>query len=45
MPPQEVGNELSKEDSADEDCTESDLNSLNSLCAEAEAYRLGATFR
>ena len=39
-PPQEADNDLSEQDSADEDCTEFDLNNLGRklLCAEAEAY-------
>ena len=43
-PPQEADDNLSEEDSADEDCTEFDLNNLGRklLCAEAEAYRQGA---
>ena len=43
-PPQEADDDLSEEDSADEDCTEFDLNNLGRklLCAEAEAYRQGA---
>ena len=43
-PLQEEDDDLSKEDSADEDCTEFDLNNLGRklLCAEAEAYRQGA---
>ena len=43
-PPQEADDDLSEEDSADEDCTEFDLNNLGwkLLCAEAEAYRQGA---
>ena len=43
-PPQEADNELSEEDSADEDYTEFDLNNLGRklLYAEAEAYRQGA---
>lgn len=46
-PPEEADNELSEEDSADEDCTEFDLNNLGRklLCAEAEAYRQGATLQ
>ena len=43
-PPQEADNDLSEEDSADEDYTEFDLNNLarKLLYAEAEAYRQGA---
>ena len=43
-PPQEADNELSEEDSADEDYIGFDLNNLGRklLCAEAEAYRQGA---
>ena len=43
-PPQEADDDLSEEDSADEDCTEFDLNNLGRklLCAEAEAYQQGA---
>ena len=43
-PLQEADDDLSEEDSADEDCTEFDLNNLGRklLCAEAEAYRQGA---
>ena len=43
-PPQEADNDLSEEDSADEDYTEFDLNNLGRklLYAEAEAYRQGA---
>ena len=39
-PLQEADDDLSEEDSADEDCTEFDLNNLGRklLCAEAEAY-------
>ena len=38
-PPQEADNDLSEEDSPDEDCTEFDLNNLGRklLCPEAEA--------
>ena len=44
-PLQEADDDLSEEDSADEDCTEFDLNNLGRklLCAEAEAYRQGAS--
>ena len=37
---QEADNDLSEEHSANEDCTEFDLNNLGRklLCAEAEAY-------
>ena len=39
-PPQEADDDLSEEDSADEDCTEFYLNNLGRklLCAEVEAY-------
>ena len=39
-PSQEADDELSEDESADEDCTEFDLNNLGRklLCAEAEAY-------
>ena len=42
-PPQEADDDLSEEDSADEDCTEFDLNNLGRklLCAE-ETYRQSA---
>ena len=43
-PPQEAYDNLSEEDSADEDCTAFDRNNpgWKILCAEAEAYRQGA---
>ena len=43
-PPREANNDLSEEDSADEDCTEFYLDNLGRklLCAEAEAYQQGA---
>ena len=43
-PPQQTDDDLSEEGSADEDCTEFDLNNVGRklLCAEAEAYRHGA---
>ena len=46
-PPQEADNDLSEEDSADEDYTEFDLSNLGRklLYAEAEAYRQGATLQ
>ena len=46
-PPQEADDDLSEEDSADEDCTEFDLNNLGRKlqCAEEEAYRQGAALQ
>ena len=43
-PPQQTDDDLSEEDSADEDCTEFDLNNIGRKlqCAEAEAYQQGA---
>ena len=45
--PQEANNDLSEENSVDEDSTEFDLSNLERklLCAEAEAYRQGATIQ